>query len=100
MLLRRGGGGAFLAGVVAAFGADGEFAVAFGLGVDFDLAKAAAALGVGRFVADGVLVADVVRGLLADGVDFVDGLGEKGDAAGFLGDELQRFVGAALLLFP
>jgi len=59
--------------------------VAFGFGVDMDLAESAGALGIGRLVTDGVLIADVIGDVFADVIHFIEGLGEEGNAAGAVG---------------
>jgi len=86
-------------GVIAALGADGQLAVAFGFGFDHHLAKAAGAPGVGGFVADGVLVADVAGNGATDLVDFIERLGKEGNASGVLGDNFERAAGAFGMLF-
>ena len=74
-------GGLFLAGVIAAAGSDGHFAVSGGAGIDTDSAISADGLGSGRFVSDGVLISDVASYSAADGVNFVQGAGKKGNAS-------------------
>src|SRR5690349_22395535 len=48
---------------------------------------------------DDVLVANIMRDGLGDGVDFADVFGEEGDAACLLRHRTQGATGAALLFF-
>jgi len=80
--------------VVAGTGADEELAVMGGVGFH---AHGAIAAERGRFrgvVADGVLVADIFRDFGGDAVDVGQGVGEKGEAAGFIGEKLEGAAGA------
>src|SRR5208282_3333408 len=86
-------------GVIPAFCANGEFAVAARTGVHFHLAIAALVLRRRRLISDGVLAANVVGHAAADGVNFVQRLGEESEAAGSLGHELQRTFGVLGVLF-
>src|SRR5215831_9400989 len=92
-------GGRLRTGIVTTLGANHHFAVAFGLGVDVDLAESAGALGIGRLVTDGVLIADVVGDVAADLIHFIECLGEECDATRAVGKNLQRFLGALGVLF-
>src|SRR5947209_3553654 len=67
--------GSFLARVVAALGSDGEPVVAVRARVYLNSAVAARALRSGGFVADSVLVADIMSHGTADGIDLVQGFG-------------------------
>src|SRR5438270_12839402 len=84
-----GGGLTGLPGVVAAASAD--LHAAESLGFHFHPHRAIAALGLrfDRLVSDGVLVANVVRNVLRDLVDFVEVAREEGDTAGALGKRAQ-----------
>src|ERR1035438_6366325 len=79
-----------LPGVVTAAGPHLKFLIAFRVGVHFDGAKAAFALRLGRLISDGVLIADVMRDLLGDGIHFARALREKRHAARFLSHLPQR----------
>src|SRR5580704_13699410 len=70
--------------VVAALGSDREFAVSFGFGLHPDGAEAATGSGIGGFVADRVLIADVVRHLPADLIHLVESPREKRQPSGSL----------------
>src|SRR5271157_2095042 len=96
-LLRPGSG--LGSGVITAFRADGEFAVAGRTGVHFHLPIAALVFRRRRFVSNGVLVANIVGHAAADGVNFVQRLGKESDPAGALRHELQRAFGAFRMLF-
>src|SRR5580704_387798 len=64
-----------------------------------DRSERSVLLGVGRIVGQGVLVADIVRDLLADGVHVINAFRKKRQAARCFGDMLQRFHGV-IFLFP
>src|ERR1700730_8056033 len=64
---------------------------------DLDLPEGAIQSGIGRRVFDGLLIANVMRHLVRDAVDFGDVLGEKCLAAGRLGQSLQSALGALSL---
>src|SRR5258708_37314695 len=65
------------------------------MGVNANHAVAAGGFCIGGFVADGVLIANVVGDSLADLVDFVEGARKESDAAGLLRQNLQSATGAA-----
>jgi hypothetical protein len=67
--------------VVAALGADHQFAVAFGFGFDPNLAEAAVRSGISRFISDRVLIPDVVRHGPADFIDLIERLGKERDGS-------------------
>jgi hypothetical protein len=50
-------------------------------------------------VADGVLIADIVRHRAADFVDLIQSLGKECDSAGALGDDFERTPGTFGMLF-
>lgn len=85
-----GVGGGVFCGEVPGAGANEEFAVAFGLSGDGDAAKSGYVAGRGGVVAEGVLAADVAGDLGGDLVDIVERAGKVGDAAGFVGEHLER----------
>src|SRR5580658_1296200 len=85
--------------VVAALGADGQLAAALRLGFDAHGAKPARAPRIGRFVADGVLVADIPRHGAADLAHFIERLGKKCEPAGAIGDDFQSASSAFGMLF-
>jgi len=85
--------------VVTGFGADHQLTVPFSAGFHANLAEASGLLGMGGLVSDGVLIADVVRDVAADLVDFVERLGKKSYAAGTLGNDLERTLGKFRMLF-
>ena len=62
-------------------------------------AVAARALRSGGFVADSVLVADIMSHGTADGIDLVQGFGKKSNSSCPLGHGLQSSARAACLLF-
>src|SRR5450756_203310 len=86
-------------GVIPAFRADGEFAVAARTGVHFHLTIAALVFRRRRFVSNGVLAANIVGHAAADGVNFVQRFGEESDAASSLGHDLQGTFGVLWVLF-
>ncbi len=86
-------------GIVSALGAHHHLAVSLGLGLDANLAKAAVPPGIGRLVADGVLIPDVARNRPADFVHFIQRLGEECDPARALCNDLQRTLGALGMFF-
>src|SRR5215469_3448072 len=86
-------------GVVTTLGADHHFPVPFGFGIYTDLAESAGAFGIGRFIPDGVLIANVVGDIFADLIHFIEGLGEECDAASAVGEDLQCFLGTLGMLF-
>src|SRR5258708_32048019 len=65
------------------------------MGVNANHAVAAGGFCIGGFVADGVLIANVVGDSLADLVDFVEGARKESDAAGLLRQNLQSATGVA-----
>ena len=87
------------AGVIAGPGTHYQLAMAFGFGFYADLAEASSTFGSGWFVADGVLVADVISDSAADRVHFVQSLGKEGDSACSLAENVQGFLGAPGMLF-
>src|SRR5579864_4211686 len=94
----RSAGGGLRSGVVAALGANREFVVAFGFGIDANLAETAIGAGVRGLVADQILVADVMGDGLADLIHLVQSLGEKCHPAGTLGNDFQGALGALRML--
>src|SRR5713101_7155047 len=85
--------------IVSAFGPHDQLAVAFHFGFDSDLPEAAAGPGIRWLVANGVLIANVVRDLPADLVYFIQRLREKRQAAGALGDDFQCPLGSLGMFF-
>src|SRR6266568_3577890 len=96
---RRLSSGPLLAGVIAAAGADQQALVARRAGFDLDASISALGLRPERLVADGVLVADVVRDRLGDGIHFAEVPGEEGNAAGLFRHFVQSAAGTADVLF-
>src|ERR1019366_4331618 len=86
-------------GVIAAFRADGELAVAARMGVNSHLPIAALVFRRRRFVSDGVLAANIVGHAAADGVNFVQGFGEESKAASSFGHDLQGMFRVLRVLF-
>jgi len=80
--------------VVAGTGTHEELAVVGGFGIDVDGAVAALGGGLSGVVADGVLVADIAGYLGGDVVDVGEGMGEEGEAAGFVGKQSEGASGA------
>src|SRR5215472_969274 len=72
--------------------------MAFGFGINADLAEASRILRIGRFVTDGVLIPYVVGDRAADGVDFVERLRKERDASGTLRNDLEGTPGALGML--
>src|SRR4051812_32952460 len=94
-----GGAGGLRARVVSTLGANHEFAVAFGFGLDADLAEFSGLFGTGRLVPNSVLVPNIVRDGSADVVHFVESFREERDPTGALGNDLQCFPGALRVVF-
>src|SRR6267154_5796637 len=94
------GGSGLVGSEVAVAGAGGEFAFAArGNNVHLNGAESAVFFGVGRVVAERVLVADIASNLVADVVDVVYIFRKKCDAAGGRGDILQGAHGFLAILF-
>src|SRR5204862_2297156 len=79
------GSACLLAGIVAAAGTDHQASVAGSVGVDLHLTEPSLLLGTGRTIVDRVLIADIASDGPGDLIDFTKIFGEKGDAAGVLG---------------
>src|SRR6266853_3048920 len=86
-------------GIIAAFRADGEFAVAARSGIHFHLTIAALVFRRRRFVSNRILRADIVGHAAADGVNFVQRFREESKAASSLGHDLQGAFGMLRMLF-
>src|SRR5262245_28755129 len=82
---------AFCRRVVTAFGAGNQLLGAFDGGVEFyvDGAPGTVTFGIGGFVADRVLIANVVRNLRAKRLDFIHRLRKEVLPAGFFSQFLQ-----------
>jgi hypothetical protein len=85
--------------IIPALGPYRHFGAAFDFGFNANLAEAAGRSGICGLIADGVLIADVVRHLAADFIDFIERLGEKCQAASPLRDNFQRLTGLPRVLF-
>lgn len=81
-------------------GAGGELASAMrGNDVDLNGAESAVLFGIGRVVAERVLIADITSDLIADVVHIVDVFWEEGHTAGSRGDIFQGANGFFAVLF-
>src|ERR1700722_1758839 len=85
--------------VIPTLGANHQFAVPFGPGLDANLPEAAVPPGIGRLKPNRVLTPDIVRDGSADGVHFIQRLRKKCDPARALRHNLQRTLGALGMFF-
>ena len=87
--MRRSGRGAGLGvggGEIAGSGADGKLAHSFGFGLDANGAITALGDGLGRMIAENILMANILGHIGGDGVDLIERLGKEGDAAGLIAE--------------
>src|ERR1700733_954890 len=80
--------------VIARLGANDQLVVSLGLGLHVNRTEAPLVNRLGGVIADGVLLADILRDLPGDGIHLVQVLGEKGNTASLIGQQLKRPFGA------
>src|SRR5215813_13339703 len=98
-LFGRSSRSSLLSRKVAALGADNQISVAGCMGHNFDWTKLTFSRWIAGFVDDRILIADIVRYLLADGIDFVKVLGKERHASGLERKSFQGTLGPMLLAF-
>src|SRR6202034_2412298 len=79
---------------IAGLGANDQLVVSLGLGLHVNRTEAALVDGLGGVIADGVLLADILRDLPGDGVHLVQVLGKEGNTASLIGKQFERPFGA------
>src|SRR5215471_8108198 len=84
---------------VAALGSHNQISVAGCMGHNFDRTKLTFSRWIAGFVDDRVLIADIVRHLLADGIDFVKVLRKESHAPGLEREGFKGTLGPMLLAF-
>src|ERR1700727_2923900 len=93
VLLLRSGGWGLRPSIVSALGPHGHLAMSLNFIFHPDLPETSARSRIRRLIPNGVLIADVVRHLLADLIHFIQSLGKKRQSAGPLRNDLERAPG-------